>query len=61
MLHSTALPLQRLHKLLIRSRAFFNGGSNYVEVKDNLTPQLTIDVKPLPMVSQLIFGEESSI
>lgn len=29
--------------------AFFNGGSNYVEVKKPLTtPQLTIDVKPLP-------------
>lgn len=29
--------------------AFFNGGSNYVEVKKTiLTPQLTIDVKPLP-------------
>ena len=30
--------------------AFFNGGSNYVEVKKTiLTPQLTIDVKPLPV------------
>lgn len=29
--------------------AFFNGGSNYVEVKKALiTPQLNIDVKPLP-------------
>lgn len=29
--------------------AFFNGGSNYVEVKKPLiTPKLTIDVKPLP-------------
>ncbi len=29
--------------------AFFNGGSNYVEVKKTLiTPTLTIDVKPLP-------------
>nr|WP_302828633.1 BatD family protein [uncultured Bacteroides sp.] len=29
--------------------AFFNGGSNYVEVKKTImTPQLTIDVKPLP-------------
>lgn len=29
--------------------AFFNGGNNYVEVKKSLiTPQLTIDVKPLP-------------
>ena len=29
--------------------AFFNGGSNYVEVKKAiLTPQMTIDVKPLP-------------
>lgn len=29
--------------------AFFNGGNNYVEVKKPLiTPQLTIDVKPLP-------------
>lgn len=30
--------------------AFFNGGSNYVEVKKTLiTPTLTIDVKPLPV------------
>ncbi|RGM46916.1 MULTISPECIES: BatD family protein [Bacteroides] len=30
--------------------AFFNGGSNYVEVKKTImTPQLTIDVKPLPV------------
>lgn len=29
--------------------AFFNGGSNYVEVKKNIvTPKLTINVKPLP-------------
>lgn len=29
--------------------AFFNGGNNYVEVKKSImTPQLTIDVKPLP-------------
>lgn len=29
--------------------AFFNGGSNYVEIKKALTtPKLTIDVKPLP-------------
>lgn len=29
--------------------AFFNGGNNYVEIKKPLlTPQLTIDVKPLP-------------
>ncbi|MDR0962175.1 MAG: BatD family protein [Mediterranea sp.] len=29
--------------------AFFNGGSNYVEVKKTLmTPQINIDVKPLP-------------
>lgn len=29
--------------------AFFNGGSNYIEVKKTLnTPKLTIDVKPLP-------------
>lgn len=29
--------------------AFFNGGSNYVEIKKPLiTPKLTIDVKPLP-------------
>lgn len=29
--------------------AFFNGGSNYVQVKKSLlTPKLTIDVKPLP-------------
>lgn len=29
--------------------AFFNGGSNYVEVKKTLiTPKLTVDVKPLP-------------
>lgn len=29
--------------------AFFNGGSNYIEVKKTLmTPKLTVDVKPLP-------------
>ncbi|EKU92535.1 BatD family protein [Bacteroides oleiciplenus] len=29
--------------------AFFNGGSNYIEIKKTLTtPKLTIDVKPLP-------------
>lgn len=29
--------------------AFFNGGSNYVEIKKNLvTPKITIDVSPLP-------------
>lgn len=29
--------------------AFFNGGNNYVEIKKTLlTPELTIDVKPLP-------------
>lgn len=39
--------------------AFFNGGSNYVEVKKTiLTPQLTIDVKPLPAGKPADFREE---
>ena len=40
--------------------AFFNGGSNYVEVKKTiLTPQLTIDVKPLPAGKPADFSSES--
>ena len=42
--------------------AFFNGGSNYVEVKKTiLTPQLTIDVKPCRQVSQPIFGRSGRV
>ena len=39
--------------------AFFNGGSNYIEVKKTLmTPKLTVDVKPLPGDNLLIFPVE---
>lgn len=39
--------------------AFFNGGSNYVEVKKTLmTPKLVVDVKALPDGKPSGFPEE---